>query len=131
MSKRLWLDDIRKPPWGFDLWAKTADEAIEMLQEHDVVHVSLDHDLDDEHYAHQDNPGGYNAPPAPWDRSKFRQKTGYAVLEWMAQTGRWVPDISIHSLSSGAEEMMQKLKKEAPAGVSYRRVKPYRVPEDP
>lgn len=29
---RLWLDDRRKPPWGYDLWAKTADEAIAMLE---------------------------------------------------------------------------------------------------
>jgi hypothetical protein len=125
MSK-LWLDDTRKPPWGFDLWAKTADEAISMLQEHEITHVSLDHDLAEEHYAFQYNPGDNNAPPVPWDRSKFKEKTGYAVIEWMATNNRWVPDISIHSLSTGAEEMLQRLKMEAPAGVQYRRVKPYR-----
>ena len=128
MGLRLWLDDIRKPPHGYFLWAKTADEAIEMLQKYgdDIEHVSLDHDLDPTHYAFQDDPGGYNAPLARWDRSKFKVKTGYAVIEWM-QANRWVPDISVHSLSSGAEDMMMKLVREAPDGVTYRRVKPREI----
>ena len=28
---KLWLDDVRKPPEGW-AWAKTADEAIELLE---------------------------------------------------------------------------------------------------
>ena len=31
MGKRLWLDDCRKMPSDYDLWAKTADEAIDIL----------------------------------------------------------------------------------------------------
>ena len=44
---KLWLDDKRKPPWDYDLWAKTAKEAIAMLEEHGdaIEHCSLDHDL--------------------------------------------------------------------------------------
>lgn len=114
---KLWLDDTRKPPWGYDLWAKTADECIEMLQRHEVKHVSLDHDLAEEHYAVQDGGG-------PWDRSALKEKTGYAVIEWMATTGKWVAEIHVHSLSTGAQDMIDKLREAAPAGVTYARVKP-------
>ena len=60
---KLWLDDIRKPPWGYDLWAKTADECIEMLQRYgdEITHASLDHDLADAHYV-SDVAGGYCSP---------------------------------------------------------------------
>jgi hypothetical protein len=127
MGKRLWLDDMRKPPWGYDLWAKTADEAIRMLQEHDVEHVSLDHDLADEHYKTVESSPGYGEPPKAIDRSAFVEKTGYAVLEWMHENDRWVADISVHTLNpTGGEDMMRKLQNRAPAHVQFRRVKPGR-----
>src|SRR5271170_90887 len=110
VEMRLWLDDIRKPPWGYDLMAKTADECIEKIQDNHVTHCSLDHDLHEEHYAHQQGAAGYMESPPPWDRSKFKEKTGLSIIEWMAEN-RWVQDISVHSLSSGAEDMMNKLKK--------------------
>jgi hypothetical protein len=114
---RLWLDDIRKPPWGYDLWARTAAQCIEMLQAGDVVHVSLDHDLADEHYSNQ-----------AADRSTFTEKTGFAVLEWMQAANRWVPDISVHTLNpKSGEDMMTELRNHAPAGVQFRRVKPHMV----
>lgn len=47
---KLYLDDVRPCPPGWTL-AKTAREAIELLEEGgDIVEVSLDHDLADEHY---------------------------------------------------------------------------------
>ena len=41
----LWLDDLRPMPVGFDLWAKTAEEAVKMIKENDITFISFDHDL--------------------------------------------------------------------------------------
>ena len=45
---RVWLDDVREMPKDFDVWAKTAWEAIELLNSDLVTHISFDHDLGDE-----------------------------------------------------------------------------------
>lgn len=42
---KLWLDDVRSMPAGYDVWAKTADEAIEYLKTGQVTEISFDHDL--------------------------------------------------------------------------------------
>lgn len=44
---KLWLDDIRQVPDGW-VWAKTADEALEILARGKVTHISFDHDLGDD-----------------------------------------------------------------------------------
>ncbi len=121
---RLWLDDTRKPPWGYDLWARTADQAIEMLQRHgdEIEHCSLDHDLHETHYAIQEA-----EPGKPWDRSRFKEKTGYAVIEWMIANNHWVPEIHVHSLSTGAQDMIDRLREVAPVGVKFQRVKPRQI----
>ena len=43
----LWLDDVRPAPEGYDFWAFTAQQALDVLQTGCVGHVSLDHDLGD------------------------------------------------------------------------------------
>jgi len=85
MSRRVWLDDIRKKPFGFDVWVNTADEAIAALAVGDVELISLDHDLAAEHYP--DAGGGYGE--GSLDRSRFREKTGYDVVLWMAEHNVW------------------------------------------
>jgi hypothetical protein len=125
---RLWLDDRRKPPWGYDLWAKTADQAIQMLQDHAVEHVSLDHDLAEEHYGDAgDGSPGYGEPPQPIDRSRYRARTGYAVLEWMRDHNHWIVEIHIHTLNSRAADDMLAFRKHAPPTVTFRRVKPWEI----
>lgn len=57
MPIHLWLDDERDPTnpstqtlfhsTGKEVWAKTAHEAISLLQTGEVTHISLDHDLGD------------------------------------------------------------------------------------
>ena len=42
---RLWIDDERPMREGFDVHAKTAEEAISILSQGNVEHVSFDHDL--------------------------------------------------------------------------------------
>lgn len=42
---RLWLDDVRPMPDGFDVHAKTAQEAIALIDSDTVAEISFDHDL--------------------------------------------------------------------------------------
>ena len=42
---RIWLDDERPMPAHFNVHCKTAPEAISLLQQGNVVAISLDHDL--------------------------------------------------------------------------------------
>jgi hypothetical protein len=42
---RLWIDDVRPMPAGFDVHARTAREALDVLRGGRVAHVSFDHDL--------------------------------------------------------------------------------------
>lgn len=42
---RIWLDDKRPMPEGFDVWCKTADHASKLVSSGKVTHISFDHDL--------------------------------------------------------------------------------------
>ena len=44
---RVWLDDERPIPTGYDIHVRTANEAIELLKTGKVEVISLDHDLGD------------------------------------------------------------------------------------
>lgn len=44
---KLWLDDVRPMPEGYQAHAKTAQEAIDILKREKVTHISFDHDLGD------------------------------------------------------------------------------------
>ena len=127
MGLSLWLDDRRTAPWGYDLHARTYEECVALFEQHgdEIECVSLDHDLAEEHY--EPEPTGYTPAP-PLDRSKYKTKTGYAVVEWMVARGFWPRDVRVHSLSRrGAEDMLSLLKRTAPPQVSVRRVKPTEV----
>lgn len=114
----LWLDDVREP-WRFGhvgaLWAKTAEEAIEMLEakRDQITFVSLDHDLVPVHYTRQ-------------DRLLYEQGekgTGKEVANWIAQSGWW-PErgVCVHSMNPvGAQYMMDTLARVA-AGPLIRRI---------
>lgn len=45
---KLWIDDIRPMPENFDFWAKTKDEAVDILKTGNITYVSFDHDLGDD-----------------------------------------------------------------------------------
>ena len=46
---RVWLDDVREMPEGFDYWARTAHAVVSLLLHgHDVTYISFDHDLGQE-----------------------------------------------------------------------------------
>jgi hypothetical protein len=44
---RLWLDNVRPMPQGFDYHARSVPEAISCLMSGTVEHISFDHDLGD------------------------------------------------------------------------------------
>lgn len=76
---KVWLDDLRQMPSNFDRWAKTAQEAINMLKTNNVAFISLDHDLG-EH-------AGTGADVARWiEEHAFKYKNGdpdgLAPLQW-------------------------------------------------
>jgi hypothetical protein len=114
---RVWLDDVRQMPFGYDAWAKTADEAITALRDHDVDHISLDHDLADEHY-----PDGLDSGV---DYDSYREKTGYSVVLWMVENNKFPKSIHVHSLNTvGVASMLSTLLRYAPEGTEILRVMP-------
>ena len=91
---KLWLDDIRDPAdfgcIGY-VWAKTADEAIELLKSGQVECASLDHDL------------SINATLGKWDG----ERTGYEVVRWMEESNTWPPGgVEVHSMNPAGKARM-------------------------
>lgn len=84
---RLWLDDVRPAPEGFDVVCRTYEEAIEALSRGGIDFVSLDHDLGFDHYS-----GTY-----------ADGKTGYDVacyIEGEVSAGRMeCPGWTVHSMN--------------------------------
>lgn len=83
MSK-LWIDDIRIPPFGFD-WAKTSHDAINMIQRRNepYEHIAFDHDL-----------GG--------------EDTTRAVVLWLCENPKhWPKTASIHSMNPVGVEWLR------------------------
>jgi hypothetical protein len=85
---KIWLDDERPMPPGFDCHVKTAAGVIELLAVGGVTALSLDHDLGDD--------GG----------------TGYEVacyIEQGAYNGTLSPvEVTIHSANPVGRERMEK-----------------------
>lgn len=83
---KLYLDDERTAPDGW-VQVRWPDEAIELLKQGVITHLSLDHDLGDD-----------------------QRGTGYDVLLWIEQEvalQRFVPpDITIHSANPAARQRM-------------------------
>jgi len=44
---KLWIDDLRTPPIGYDLWARNYDDAIKLINENrnKITRISFDHDI--------------------------------------------------------------------------------------
>ena len=106
---KVWLDDVRPMPKGFDVHAKTAAEAITLLESGLVQFISLDHDLCEEHYPvairemSGEDVGGNDAYPLP--------ATGYDVACWIetaVRTGRIkMPGWSLHIANPPGRDRMR------------------------
>jgi hypothetical protein len=86
---KLWLDDLRPAPEGWT-WAKTALEAIRLIDAGGVDAISLDHDLGD---------------------TGIPEMTGYDVALHLAQRafeGKPVPDlVRVHSANPVGRERIK------------------------
>jgi len=80
---KLWLDDMRPPPPGWE-WAKTVEDAQKALESGEVEWASLDHDL------------GFNQP------------TGYDLVKWMMEKNIWPRRMPVvHSMNPVGRENME------------------------
>ena len=81
---------MRKPPDGWT-WAKTAEEAIALLDSNIVSHMSLDHDL-----------GG---------KGMDATETSRPIVLWLCEQEQalWPPDITIHSWNPIGAEWLQAM----------------------
>ena len=86
--KKLWIDDVRPAPDGFD-WIKTASDAVQYLVENwaAVTVVSFDHDLGDD------------------------SESGYDVLTWIerrvAEGYRFPGEMRVHSANPVGRQNME------------------------
>lgn len=79
MGLKVYLDDVRNTPQGFDTRVYTAWEAIDLLNSGNVDLISLDHDLG----ANEKKVGnGYNVA---------------CHIEKMAYEGKKIPQVLLHS----------------------------------
>jgi hypothetical protein len=113
---KVYLDDTRKAPFGWEL-VKTADEAVEKLKTGKVEAIALDHDLAEEHYDPENwaflDAYGYTEH---MDRSKYKEKTGYHVVQWMVANNTFPPEIVVHTLNPvGRQDMVRALETHAPS----------------
>ena len=94
---KLWLDDLREMPPGFDLHVKTAAAAIIFLETGEVTKISFDHDL---------GPDGI-------------EYTGYYVALWIemaAHTGRIPPlEWVVHSANPPGRKNIEMAMRKADA----------------
>ena len=93
---RVWLDDIRPMPEGFDVHVKTFDEAKKLLLAGKVTKMSFDHDLGGEK-----NPLG--SPPG---------KSGYALAQWVEEAAYFgkLPKFEweVHSMNPAGGQMIKR-----------------------
>ena len=90
---RIWLDDVRPMPAGYNFHARTVDEVEGVLGKCAVSHISFDHDLG------EDADG--NVLPSGYDLAK--------IIERMAYVGTLEPlQWRIHSLNPVGRENIRK-----------------------
>lgn len=93
----LWLDDFRDPmKYGylFARWAKTYEEAIQLLKTGEITFASLDHDLG-------------------WESTlglTTFEKTGYDVVSWMEEHNVWpINGVAVHSVNPVGVDRMEQV----------------------
>lgn len=89
---KLWLDDLRPAPESGWICVTSADDAIKFLKTGEVKEISLDHDLDFEHYGNL----------------KGKEKTGFDVVLWMEKNNIWPEKIKVHSMNPVGKKRMEE-----------------------
>lgn len=106
---KLWIDDIRPMPKGYDVQAFSADEAIEILKTMNITHVAFDHDLGDVKTT--------DGPIVTWDQ---HEKTGYDVAKWIEeQAFNDRIDPITYSIHSSNPEGRKKIERTMQKAVEY------------
>lgn len=120
-SRKLFLDDQRPAPLGWDL-VKSFAEFTNYIETHGCPDViSFDHDLGFEHYPlAEQNPG----EKIPYD--SYKEKTGYHCAKWLTAYGHSPQKCIVHSMNVvGARNIAEHLLRHTQADVV---LFPYRVP---
>ena len=86
---KIWIDDIRKKPEGYDFWCRSVNGAMQRIvllekQGEDIELLDLDHDA-----------GGFAADGGDYIR----------LLDWLEATGRNYP-IRVHSMNPVGRQNM-------------------------
>jgi hypothetical protein len=95
MGIKLWVDDLRQEPADW-VWAKTATEAIRILDTQDVEEVSLDHDIT---HSHPTDTGRLFTPTAC-------PETYEAVARFIAAKPGGIKRVHIHTANPGGAQRM-------------------------
>jgi hypothetical protein len=103
---KLWVDDMRSAPEGWDLAVSSA-QALKMLQEKTYDVVSLDHDLGwltlEEMRAKIDAIEAKGGTPGEYDTI---DTTRPIVLHW-CETNTWPDEVTIHSSNPVGRQWLQ------------------------
>lgn len=103
MSIRLYVDDIRKEPEGW-VRAKTVTEAIRILDEQDVVEVSLDHDISMKVSVGYGDSRPFASPETYEPVARFIRQMHLAFLNGGGHFG--IEKVTLHTANAvGAEKM--------------------------
>ena len=103
---KLWHDDVRPAPKGW-VWARTNQEAMDVLVCGNVSHISLDHDM-----GNHDLPAGtYDGGPNSGSGMPQKgEENGYHLVEWMIENGHLPAWIRVHAWNpSGGARMASAL----------------------
>lgn len=100
---KIWHDDIRTPPDGSWIWARTNEQAKVILLKYDVDEISLDHDLGLE--------GLQSNSKTVYLKGTSPVGTGYDLVEWMCANDHLPKKATVHSWNApGGERMVKHLK---------------------
>jgi hypothetical protein len=116
MKTKLWVDDIRKPPDESWIWARTNDEARDILTRWFIEEASLDHDM-----------GHHERDPDDEDSIYLRgdaEDDGVQLVKWMIMNDMVPSYITIHSWNPIGADRMAHLLMPYAASVT---VRPYEV----
>lgn len=121
---KLWHDDLREPPDSSWRWARTNQEAKDLLtrSEGRCSHLSLDHDLG----LHDLDPAMFESPEVLEGQSS---ETGMDLVDWLLENQHLLPTdtLRIHSWNQpAAAEMAARLRDEGIDPI----VRPFDMEED-
>lgn len=103
--KKLFLDDIRKPPDSSWIVVRSYDAFVAHIEEFGVPDViSFDHDLAFEHYPFADP-----SPTQEFRYGQYKEKTGYECAKWLLESGYKLKEWQVHSMNTVGAENIRKL----------------------